>query len=85
MNKDEKNKQGNNLIKELDNIINSMKSIGFSAEKANEAAFKLGGFRQQIEIFSMRFGVNDPLVKKLEAMSTNAEEVLKQNHSSSYI
>lgn len=85
MNKDEKNKQGNNLINELDNIINSMKSIGFSAEKASEAAFKLGDFRQQLEIFSMRFGVNYPLVKKLTAMTQKAEEQLKQHQAFAYI
>lgn len=85
MNKDEKNKQGNNLINELDNIIKSTKSIGFSAEKASEAAFKLGSFKDQIEIFSMHFGVDDPLVKKLSAMTKKAEEQLKQHHSSVYI
>jgi len=85
MNKDERNKQGSDLIKEFDNIINSMKSNSFSVEKANETAFKLGDFRQQLEIFSMRFGVDDPLVKKLETMATNAEEVLKQHSSYTYI
>lgn len=85
MDKNEKNTQGKNLINELDSIINSMKSIGFSAEKANEAAFKLGGFRHQLEIFSMRFDINDPLVKKLEAMISRAEEQLKQHPSFSYI
>jgi|GEM_PF-2325429 len=85
MNKNEKNKQGSNLINELGTIINSMQSIGFSAEKANEAAFKLGGFRQQIEAFSMQFGVDDPLVKKLKAMTEKVEEQLKQHPSFTYI
>lgn len=85
MNKDEKNKQGSNLINEFDNIINSMKSNSFSVEKANETACKLCDFRQQLEIFSMRFGVDDPLVKKLETMVTNAEAVLKQHSSYAYI
>jgi hypothetical protein len=85
MNKDEKSKQGHELINQLDNIIKSTKSIGFSAEKANEAVFKLGQFNSQIEIFSMRFGVNDPLVKKLTATAQKLEEQLKQHQAFAYI
>lgn len=85
MNNNEKNKLEANMTNKLDKIINSTNKIDFSAEEINKLIFELSGFRNQIEICTMNFGENAPVVNKLVAIVDRAIKKLNQHSALTYI